>query len=501
MFLLLIAVSFLFEIVPINGITEYFCNEEMSCISSTIDVYQHLRCYGYKSCAFGSVKGYAMTCNGVQSCYECELAEGRHGYGNYALGTLSSAFTTSLLDGYKVWCYGEWSCLGAIDLYVSSSWATSDSQIFCLGLGSCAHSSITRHSANTQVTGYGAFSLYNSTIFASGSGWELNLYLGGYFAGYNGVFYCESYATCSVTCQASGCYNFEFICDGSADCSVSCNGSNTDASTMLVNICPNEWYSNPIDSLNSVSISDIGAISAIQKWIDFWLASSNSNYSLVPVYEKYVENTEFRVVHETCETKCADYQSCQTTQMVLDNHVVCCYAAASCQYANISIASEGKILCEGKSACIGSTLNSRNMFAGGQECAKNSDITFQHVAVCTGFGSCSSSIIKQGNILVCGGRYSCGSSRIIDVDCIYCIGMKCLQDTEIIVDGNQQYVTIYLAAQDAGLDMLINCTQNTNAIILVYCAIYNCVGMPIESQCIVLYLNSVISTTIHLRHS
>ena len=138
---------------------------------------EQIRCYGRSSCAGGKINNIGdgnsgvTTCGGSRSCQSVSYLKGTVKYPGDMSGYLSGAWT-QLTTGL-IRCMGEASCYK-----INNS---THNQIGCYGFRSCMGLEGTN---NGNVWAAGVLSLENSILHNPS-----NVYLQGFYSGYNGTIY------------------------------------------------------------------------------------------------------------------------------------------------------------------------------------------------------------------------------------------------------------------------------------------------------------------------
>lgn len=163
-----------------------FCPGSLSCVSSIFSDTERLTCRGFKSCVtqFNSVT--QLRCEGVSACTFSEF-------------TLQSGTSQS-----------------------------SDQEILCYALFSCAESQfIIADSGEWNIRSSAPLGLYNSRITSSGTGAVINFRFDAFLSGAGLLIECLSGDTCNIECDSShSCYQIEFDCQSGATCNVLCDQDN-----------------------------------------------------------------------------------------------------------------------------------------------------------------------------------------------------------------------------------------------------------------------------------
>eukprot|EP01083_Nonionella_stella_P258805 884163_1 len=191
--------------------------------SATINCFNQTDCDGLTITTADGI--YAR---GYKSLYSAPSPQQSHSLYRWCRGAMSCAETSYISVDNTLACYGYGSCAniqlievntvvyarGANSMMHSTvSLLSSASYFLCYGYQACGHSEINIDdgAATPLVRGWGALSLYNSSINVLQG--ELTLRLFGYYAGYEAVLHCRDGTTCNIDCHHNGCGGLELICD------------------------------------------------------------------------------------------------------------------------------------------------------------------------------------------------------------------------------------------------------------------------------------------------
>ena len=221
-----------------------------------------INCAGISSCADSSIyskmkelNSTEINCDGKLSCKNVNLLQYMHNGNSIVInaGYLSMAFSNLIFISndnnynYNIFCDGEASCYGInqISSYNNSKINNnynSINQLYC-SLKSCKNIDYIENIQN--IYALSPFSIENSIIFSDNSSQSLNVYIYGYYAGFNASIFCLDNHECNIYCGTSGCINLWFYCDDSVSiCNVYCNYHTFgDIFANFTNFqpCPNGW--------------------------------------------------------------------------------------------------------------------------------------------------------------------------------------------------------------------------------------------------------------------
>ena len=122
-----------------------------------------------------------------------------------------------------------------------------------------------------SLSGYGMLAAKNSVLNSSR---DVNISMYGAFARYNTTITCNIGSTCNLNCKTSGCIGLTFICDNNvSSCSIDCNNETDE--------CPSN-----------------GNETIVNKWIDIMYEIDVTERYFTHYFEKEYENILFDLSSE-----------------------------------------------------------------------------------------------------------------------------------------------------------------------------------------------------------
>ena len=189
--------------------TQVSCHDSQSCVSTKLrsNDTSDIECYGYRSCAetssIISTAGH-IYCYGSYSCHQSQnIAKIGTSDANINCYGLSSC-AKSLISNEKgnINCYAEQSCLNT----TMTNWSAFYS-IWCSGDHSCAHSQIGSSGLNYL---FGNLAGTSSIWYSNYTNTFYQFY--GFESGYNATIICGFGHTCNVICAGNGCKGLNVTC-------------------------------------------------------------------------------------------------------------------------------------------------------------------------------------------------------------------------------------------------------------------------------------------------
>ena len=378
--------------------TQSDCDDAYSCVFADISSSQQIGCYGYHSCNQASLQTSSnINCYGGFSCLDANIVYSSdrniycHGLGSCARIDFLGNFNE------RIDCYGELSC------YRSNIFS---SNLYCTGERSCADS-IVYISSSMLANGYA--SAKNCTFYSTNS--SSNYYFGGPYSGDNATIICGNGHTCLVYCYINGCNNVKLLCNGTCNLIVSCSDD-----AVQSDVCPNGTtinQDNKLAKLNLLSFEDI--------------------------YENSVTGPCYTAI--TNAIHCDDYQECEDSPSLDTTNInapICCTSYFGCYNVdnitsmillNSNVINDISIRCDGSLSCQYSNhieaVNGGNIHITGYRAGHSVDIietTHNSDIFCTARQSCGGSTLKNANNTYCSGYWACGWVTITNVSNIWMYG-------------------------------------------------------------------------------
>ena len=429
-----------------------------------------INCFGHGSCSgsminnIGDGSDGSTLCWGLRSCQSVSVFKGTVRYPADLRGYLAAAWSQSVNTSYLP-CYGEASCYRMEN-------TTSDT-VHCHGFRSCSE---LQGNNNQDVTGNGVLSLENS-IFHNPS----NVYLHGFYSGYNSTIYCDYDKICNIHCYSNGCENLNLFC-GNADNHTKCNNDNN--TNYIFNvccnetkgiICPNGWGDDhDYNITNTKEYQGYNLLQTIFGDFNFSMYSLDS-VSVQSKYVKDIHHTECSESGYNNNIKCGDSWGCTGDSLINKNNV-CCDAYRSCSYSNIS--SFNNLFCDGTQACTttGHTISGTyidgdgvgNVFIRARHALKRV-INFKSMML-SAYEGVAGGIATNGILIACFAFQSfssySGGSIITGVSNIYAGGYRAIYDS-VIYSGGIGEMNIYFLGFQSVYQTDIIC--NKDDICNVYC--------------------------------
>eukprot|EP01083_Nonionella_stella_P268064 905922_1 len=372
------------------------CEDSLECTNMDFTINDTIYGWGYKS-LFQS----PSSSSDVRRCY----------------GALSCA-KTPYIHTNELWCHGTSSCsntgfIEATDvLYgygsnsVSNTNVTCGAYIRCDGDKSCANSTISSY-VSCSMRAYGALSLFGTTVnVISGI---FNIFLYGYFAGYESTIYCGNGAVCNVTCAHNGCGGLSLQCHTNSTCNI----INQNASALL----PNNIIENPEE---------------LVLWNSMTTITTNEGECSSQTSDK------------TFDIRREHYNK---PELVYTSNIgpICCRAGEACGMTSISYncnSIAASIVCSALYSCKHSHVIS------------NDDLNIE----CSAMRACSNSYIYGNGDINCFGYASRQYANITMMSHIYCTGgFACSQSTISSAESN---ITLLFNGYQSGYEALVICNEN-----------------------------------------
>ena len=202
------------------SLSQTYCDDKQECIYQTIDDTQ-IECRGMQSCYGGTLTTNISNifCNGYYSCNEA---------------TINSSST--------VICDAKWSCLSSkivardsiacsADRACETMFVVNASRLECLGNTACTDMFIV---SVPVIYGFGWYAMHTSDIYSrnpytesSSNTYKMQIYLYGYYAGWNLNIYCRTDDFCYIYCKSNGCEGTRLVCDDGSTCITTCDDDAT----------------------------------------------------------------------------------------------------------------------------------------------------------------------------------------------------------------------------------------------------------------------------------
>lgn len=464
--------------VAVNGYKSAF-GPGTNLISSGFSVYPR-SAYGAQYSSL--LEASHILCNGVAACSQ-----------------VSSIVMNSLGTGIQ--CLGTSSCANS-ELFSKSPY--SDVYVYCAGEQSCFNTSI---NGFIHVWGLSSLSLVNSVVTPniSSSGQDnMNVYLTGFYAGYNTTVLCENVTTCSIYCYGNGCYNTYYDCNtNTTTCNIKC-------SKVYSMYCPQSLN---LDRKTETDDSKTGTgdvyndTSILEDFIDD-LNLGDSRLTLLG--EKIIKNedkcnrdeattvdiypTNLTFNFDISDTLNSNkngsicfraYSMPQGTISLYnkDNDIIC-GAVESCNYNTLNITNDnGNVFCHAYNSCPYSTMYGDG--AGGSG----------GIVDCAATTSCYDTNIFNFKKVFCsaiGFSGTCESAQLYGVSNVYALAGSLYGSNFTASAYTMRYakiysndvgvMNVYFMAYDASRDVDIYCTDNED-VCNVYCLTTRACGSKLNIYC------------------
>lgn len=426
------------------------CSLKYECANSTIEeAIDDVECSGYRSCTGSNITANSeIQCSGAYSCYKSGHLE--PGGAIYCRGDGACLEANILYNGVvsgSVACVSPNSC---VDTFVNSS-ISNVLVMTCPADNSCSQSDI----VTSSLYGYGGYSLNNATIQSTNDFNDLDVYLGGYFAGYGATVVCQDGDTCEINCYGNACYNLSFICQSGASCSVVCDNNASIA-------CPNGYQENTFVELDQVYEFELlyNALQISKDNDDICNSNSESDSSIGTI---------------SSNNLCDDSFECNAAANFDANSSICCRGRESCASNADIITSRDLINCNGYRSCYLSvdaliqagetqkydTQHNASIYCDSDEVCRYSTIVTSGIVHCDYYG-CFNTQIHNATYLYCMGDSSCRQSNIFNVSNIYVLGYNYAMWTTNIYSSFIDAMNVYLLSGDAGRGLDIYCNETTS---------------------------------------
>eukprot|EP01084_Bolivina_argentea_P021773 40466_1 len=387
-----------------SALSQPDCNTANQCIGQSINYAAIIYGNGYKS-LYGPTTSITSTtssvvCSGAFSCYNVSSLTSSYRLFCGGTGSCSNIETTNIAD--STLCFASNSCQYTV---FDATMAISSYSVDCWGDQSCTHSDFLNV---PTIYAYGAYSLYNATIYGNHASNKLDVTFDGYQSGFGAKIYCQFGNICTINCNGNGCQMLYVQCIGS--CVININS----ASTIRPIIDLTDFDGSKLNLLvDSVTFNDYNEAMCNSQSNEFTFDNYNEAYS----GSNIVMNT---------------------------NGPICCRASKGCYGAKeiiISSTNIESVICSGEYSCNGQSL------AG--IINNNNGPVF-----CEGNQSCMKTNISTTDNVYCFGRYSCRNNKISKAQNIYCTGSGSCQYSIIISSTN---ITIYLLGKESATGASIYC--------------------------------------------
>ena len=490
--------------VYINGVVGqtdyYYCLKEFECLNEALisgDVWDTLNCDGYGSCSQTIIKNDAkrVYCNGRSSCQNSVSFGGNPEYGGRITGYLGLAFSKTVnMSGSSFICYGEGSCIDIVDVNVPT--------FDCYGVSSCIDN-VNPNNNMKRVNGLAMYSTKNSMFSIANTEDTSNIFMYGYYSGYNMTYVCESGKTCNLKCGVNGCKGLNFICNNRTSvCNVMAQGYEGENCDDINVACPNIYDTINSSYVNSNNDDDNNSYNDTR--MDIISVDVGEGY-LLSLFDKEYKNDIFGSSSE-CNISCNDASGSSTQNCSslideydgdTDTYTLCCNAESSC--GSMGINKFKNVKCDAAYGCSGATISNISNFIESRADSgiENGGIFHFNSFLVTSYLGCAGCNISNGYYLGCFGYLSCDNSRVSNVEIIVASGYLSMSDSFISSGGTSTNMSVYLLGHDSGAGLEIMCNFGDLCNIFVYnSAVYNGTKNITCNKCNKVIVNNIATQTV-----
>ena len=452
--------------IPTNSATVCTETDTDACSSST-NTDNLIWCMAHKSCSnktFLEATHVSVKCDGSYSCCNTSSIISNSFQDCYGLSACSNV--GFMESSHKVYCDSEIACLNTI---INATGKLAESDVECDGYRACEGSVIRNFGHN--IKSKGAFGTLNAYINVSdGSSIDSantlsDIFMYGYYSGWNSTVRCKKGHTCNIYCDGSGCNNMKLECNtddtgvcpiidcSSSDindiCGVGNNNSNNNntgnnifgSAPFLNEVTPERLFQSMIRNVDSSYSSGGYDISTIANSFDICEGDKNNN-----------SNNSNNITRVTLGGNYGDHYL-DSVLNDAENGTICCGADKACFQSpsiKLSHSNSNAIRCDGLNSCRGATWALSKI-----EVSDNT--TFGHgYMFCTGHKSCQEVFLidasYNSSVIYCTGSTSCRRSNIINAYQLVCAAHEACQDTDISNIKDNVYILGENAMQGSSLN-------------------------------------------------